>query len=110
MNRTDPSFNLATRMSLSYINELAKGLAKVDQDTKRDERHSIGECPACFYLKHSFAGSAFTQFQCRLCGTSTFHPNTDTPDFCMDCSQACHMCVRCGADLDLVIRPEEPDT
>ena len=58
-------------------------------------------CKKCKWeSKGMLCGQGFTDFTCKLCGkTDTWH-NTDTPNFCEDCSKKLNICQRCGDELE----------
>ena len=57
-------------------------------------------CKKClFEEKGMFAGQAFTDFVCELCGKTDTWGNTNTPRFCYSCSKKLNICQRCGAPL-----------
>lgn len=59
------------------------------------------ECKKCKDIHSRCAsGQGFTQFTCKKCGKQFWHHNTDTPNYCEECSEKYNICERCGENLD----------
>lgn len=75
------------------------------QQLEEDSAHQVRttetlQCKFCCYMGGGFAGQAFTNYQCQICGIEDRHHCTAVPLLCKDCARREGLCVDCGNALD----------
>jgi hypothetical protein len=90
----------ATERARAYIAETERRVEDSRTDACREARLKARECRWCFY-RSSFAGQAFTDWNCWSCGKEDSHANTAVPRLCDTCADKLGLCVRCCADREL---------
>lgn len=88
-----------TRISWFKVRDRFLAAKQTKEDRDHDYRVAIFECLACFYAGGKFAGSAFTDYTCGLCGKINSYHNTRTPKYCQECCKENNFCRECGADM-----------
>jgi DNA-directed RNA polymerase subunit RPC12/RpoP len=98
---TPDATNEWTDRAKLHIAGLQEKLDNCNHDKERARRMEHLECPSCWYLMGGLSGQAFTRYTCQVCGEDFAHPNTSVPRVCRGCAARLHICVECGADIDL---------
>lgn len=100
MKPTDKEIQDNTFWTKRYHERLKKKLLECETDSGSIARLHLATCKVCYYLRGGLAGQAFTSYTCKGCGDVHQHPNTDVPQYCKQCSERYHICIRCGGTLD----------
>jgi NADH pyrophosphatase NudC (nudix superfamily) len=92
--------NFKTTSNQVRIEELKKKLEYYDDDPFNKKRTSERECKVCTYINDNFAGQAFTDSYCGICGKKMTFPTTDTDKVCKECAKENGLCKHCGGRMD----------
>lgn len=95
-----------TIKSQEKINRQLKLAKDLKQDPNMSFRLDDHLCKACYYFI-GFAGQAFTDSACYICGEIIHNNNTNTDKVCRSCAAKHHLCRKCGADISLDIQRYE---
>lgn len=82
------------------IEEMREKLIDYDNDKSYKDRINEQECKVCTYINDGFAGQAFTDSHCGICGKKMTFPTTDTDKICIDCAKENNLCKHCGGRMD----------
>jgi hypothetical protein len=82
------------------VRDLKKKLKYYNDDPFIKKRTSEQECKICTYINDGFAGQAFTNSSCGICGKKIIFPTTDTDKVCKECSIENGLCKHCGGRMD----------
>jgi hypothetical protein len=92
--------NYKTVSNQMRITEMEKKLEYYHEDPFIKKRTSEQECKVCTYVNGSFAGQAFTDSYCGICGKKMTFPTTDTDKVCLSCARIHGLCKHCGGRMD----------
>jgi hypothetical protein len=108
--KTDWDIDIRTFYARKSIEKLTKALEYIASDPQAAVRRSEHECPVCYYLERGskIVGHGFTTYTCQECEKEHRHPNTGVPRLCRECAEAKRVCRRCGADIELKERGQQP--
>jgi hypothetical protein len=79
--------------------DTVEAIKDYETDSKKNSRLSLMECKSCYYLKTKAALQAFTDYECRNCGSIKKYHNSNIPTYCEDCCKEHDVCCRCGANI-----------
>lgn len=97
--------NHSTELSRNLVELTLERTVRLIGDVDGEKRLAQGECKACFYLRGTIAGQAFTNWRCDGCQEIQKPWSTTAyPRLCKPCSESLQACRRCCADLELQIR------
>lgn len=93
---------LATTNQQRRISTMRRVLAAIDADPHKAKRLEILLCPVCYY-KGTASSRDVKQVMCagEGCNGSVFTSTFGGRLYCQDCGKNNHMCIQCGADLEL---------
>lgn len=74
-------------------------LSNYENDVDQKQRLEDYECKTCFYLKSQGSLQAFTRFTCKNCQKKEEYHNSNTPRYCISCSEEYECCKRCGSKV-----------
>jgi phage terminase large subunit-like protein len=82
------------------VEDMREKLVEYDNDEEHAERIDNQECKVCTYIDDGFAGQAFTDTYCGICGKKMTFPTTDTDKVCKECAKENGLCKHCGGRMD----------
>ncbi len=99
--------NLISSYASEKVRQAASRAVIIASDGEREIRLEQHLCLKCHYYGGGFAGQAFTDWSCKLCGKLSSHPNTAVPKLCSECADAYDLCSSCCGDIDMRHRSKQ---
>ncbi len=74
----------------------------IQKDPEKEDRLRHQQCRFCHYTP-TLVRPASASYNCRICEIELLHGDRNVPHLCMRCAIEHHLCIHCGAELD--VRP-----
>ena len=103
MNKFDLySLKFATSVAQEAIERLFKNAERLKEDPLKEERLLRKKCLYCYYVVgDGIVLSGFNRKNCGICNNEMVFYSSNVSKYCIICSDAYNICIKCGADLDL---------
>ncbi len=95
------SVHMSTWLAIERGKALVKQATNFANDPQQKERKKASQCKICFYVSSRIGGQAITDRPCGICGKIMTFSSTCTDIICPECAENNHLCVHCGADVEL---------